>query len=204
MKVYLYIIIALLGCIFITLFSCTPDRKRTRAVDKNESVKNARSADSLKTEPAITDQEKEEDEEPTISDADAFIDIVVSDSDLVKGQALDVEFRFYTKIEARNMSSIQWPESDDFEVQNTGLDSIRKMKEVMYSGHKYYTVILRKVRLTPQKVGELKIKPVTMEVSFSVPTGKTVKSQFGDTPVMREVKKTLKSREVTINVSEKK
>jgi len=196
--------VILLSCIFfISAFSCTPDRKRGTATDTDVS-ETLSAEDSLIGEAVANKDEEDTEEADKIPDSDAFIRAIVQNDKIGKNQTTEVRFRLYTIVDIKSISSTVWPELDEsFEVEEIALDSIRKMDKETFKGLRYNIVDLRALKLRPKKAGILIIKPVAMNVSFTIPGDKYEKTVIGEIPVIEEVKKTLKSDEVTINVIDK-
>lgn len=208
--IYWFYLTTLICCIVcISVSSCTPDRKRGD-LSRSDSTGTYSETDSLPTadEAAIISETNNVNDTITedfleIFDSEAFIRTIVQEKNINKEQVIEAKFRFYTKIDIKNISLTIWPDFKDFEVKEVALDSVRPMRKETFKNQKYNIIDLRIVKLKPKKAGTLTIGPATMNVSFYAPSGKKEKTAIGEVPVVKEIKKTLKSETITINVIEK-
>jgi len=133
---------------------------------------------------------------------DAFIRAIVSKTKVREQEAFIVTFRFYTTLEVRDIGKIEFPEFEGFMVEDQDLPGSRQLKMEHYNGRNYYSVDLKRTLLFPQRSGKITIPSGKIEMVFSVRSGKTVDTFFGPQYVMTDVKKTMTTSPLTINVSE--
>lgn len=137
-----------------------------------------------------------------INASDAFIRAIVSKTKVREQEAFVVTFRFYTTLDPRDIGKIEFPEFEGFMVEDQDLPSTRQLKYEHYNGRNYYSVDLKRTLLFPQRSGNITIPAGKIEMVFNVRSGKTVDTFFGPQYIMTDVKKTLMSKPLTINVSE--
>lgn len=136
-----------------------------------------------------------------INSSDAFIRAIVSKSKVSEQESFVVTFRFYTTLEVRDIGKIEFPEFDGFMVEEQPLAATRQMTMEHYNGRNYYAVDLRRTLLFPQRSGKITIPSGKIEMVFNVRSGKTVQTFFGPQYVMTDVKKTMTTAPLTIDVS---
>lgn len=136
-----------------------------------------------------------------INSSDAFIRAIVSKSKVSEQESFVVTFRFYTTLEVRDIGKIEFPEFDGFMVEEQPLPPTRQMTFEHYNGRNYYAVDLRRTLLFPQRSGKITIPSGKIEMVFNVRSGKTVQTFFGPQYVMTDVKKTMTTSPLTIDVS---
>lgn len=136
-----------------------------------------------------------------INSSDAFIRAIVSKSKVSEQESFVVTSRFYTTLEVRDIGKIEFPEFDGFMVEEQPLPPTRQMTFEHYNGRNYYAVDLRRTLLFPQRSGKITIPSGKIEMVFNVRSGKTVETFFGPQYVMTDVKKTMTTSPLTIDVS---
>lgn len=137
-----------------------------------------------------------------IKSTDAFIRAIVSKTRVREQEAFVVTFRFYTTLEVRDIGKIEFPEFEGFMVEDQDLPGSRQLQMEHYNGRNYYAVDLKRTLLFPQRSGKITIPSGKIEMLFSVRTGRTVDTFFGRQYVMTDVKKTMNTSPLTINVTE--
>lgn len=136
----------------------------------------------------------------TVSGSDAFIRTIISKNSPYEQEGFTVTFRLYTTLNIVNFGNIQFPEFEGFMVEEIELPLNRQLKMERYNDRNYYTADLRKSLLFPQRSGKIAIPAGTLEMVFSVPSGKRVSTFFGSQELMVDVKKALVTNPVTVNV----
>lgn len=137
-----------------------------------------------------------------IKSTDAFIRAIVSKTRVREQEAFIVTFRFYTTLEVREIGKIEFPEFDGFMVEDQDLPGSRQLQMEHYNGRNYYSVDLKRTLLFPQRSGKITIPSGKIEMVFNVRSGKTIDTFFGPQYVMTDVKKTMTTSPLNINVSE--
>ncbi len=136
----------------------------------------------------------------TVSADDAFIRAIVSKNDPYEQEGFTVTFRLYTILNPINYGKIQFPEFEGFMVEEIDLPANQQLQLERYNGRNYYTADLRKTLLFPQRSGQISIPRGSLEMVFSVPSGRRVSTFFGTQEVMVDVKKELITNPLSINV----
>lgn len=137
---------------------------------------------------------------PTVSANDAFIRAIVSKNSPYEQEGFTVTFRLYTTLNIVNFGKIRFPEFEGFMVEEIELPMNQQLQMERYEGKNYYTADLRKTLLFPQRSGKITIPSGSIEMVFSVPSGRRVSTFFGSQEVMVDVKKEMVTNPVAINV----
>lgn len=136
-----------------------------------------------------------------IKDTDAFIRAIVSKNRIYEQEGFMVTFKLYTTLDVVNFGRIEFPEFEGFLVEELDVASNQQLQLEHYNGRNYYTAVLRKTLLFPQRSGKMTIPRGRIEMVFSVPSGKKISSFFGMQEVNVDVKKPMITNPVTINVN---
>ena len=113
-------------------------------------------------------------------------------------EAITIEYRLYVapRTGVSNWREVDNPEFNGFWSQNIDYNS-REVFKGMYNGEEYRYVILRRSVLYPQKTGELKIEPLSLDVAIDVPSGQY---DFFGRPLSRQVRKTISTGTKKVDV----
>ena len=136
-----------------------------------------------------------------IKATDAFIRTVVSKSSIYEQEGFMVTFKLYTTLNVVDFGRIEFPEFEGFLVEELDVPSNQQLKLEHYNGRNYYTAVLRKTLLFPQRPGKITIPSGKLEMVFSVPSGKKISSFFGMQEVNVDVKKPMITNPVSVNVT---
>ena len=136
----------------------------------------------------------------TVSTGDAFIRAILSKNSIYEQEGFTVTFRLYTTLNVVNYGKIQFPEFEGFMVEEVDVPMNQQLQMERYNGRNYYTADLRKTLLFPQRAGEITIPAGSLEMVFSVPSGRKVSTFFGSQEVMVDVKKALRTNPLSVNV----
>ncbi|MBP1617865.1 MAG: hypothetical protein H6Q14_1692 [Bacteroidetes bacterium] len=115
-----------------------------------------------------------------ISDEDAFIETIISKTQVSEQEAFGVTYKLYTKLAVQEVRRTRLPDFDGFQVDNLNVDNLQYQTE-SYNGQDYHTAILRKILLTPLQKGTLEIPESTIALVFQIPAG--VRTIFGEQTV---------------------
>lgn len=137
-----------------------------------------------------------------IKSTDAFIRTVVSKSQIYEQEGFMVSFKLYTTLNVVDFGRIEFPEFEGFLVEELDVPSNQQLKLEHYNGRNYYTAVLRKTLLFPQRAGKITIPSGRLEMVFSVPSGKKISSFFGTQEVNVDVKKPMITNPATVNVTQ--
>lgn len=136
-----------------------------------------------------------------IKETDAFIRAIVSKNNIYEQEGFMVTFKLYTTLDVVNYGNIEFLEFEGFLVEEIDIPSNQQLQLEHYNGRNYYTANLRKTLLFPQRSGKMTIPSGTLEMVFSVPSGKKVASFFGMQEVNVDVKKPLITNPLTLNIN---
>lgn len=138
---------------------------------------------------------------PNVSEKDVFIRAIVSKNSVYEQEGFTVTFKLYTTLNIVDIGKITFPEFEGFMVEEVDVPSNQGQIE-RYNGRNYSTADLRKSILFPQRSGKITIPSGRLEMVFSVPSGKRVSTFFGTQEVMADVRKTLVTNPITIDVKQ--
>lgn len=159
------------------------------------------SPDQIPKSQAQQESDKSGSSSPTIKSTDAFIRAIVSKNTMYEQEGFTVTFRLYTTLNVVDFGKIEFPEFEGFMVEEIELPMNQQLKIEQYNGKSYYTADLRKTLLFPQRSGKITIPSGRIEMVFSVPSGKRISTFFGSQEVVVDVKKTLVTNPVSVNVT---
>ncbi len=113
-------------------------------------------------------------------------------------EAVTIEYRLYV---APNTGVSNWretnsPKYNGFWSQSTD-SKTQNIQRGEYNGEEYRYVVLRRTVLYPQKTGELKIEPLSLDITIDVPTNR--RDFFGNV-LMQQVHKTISAKTRTLDV----
>ena len=137
----------------------------------------------------------------TIEDGDIFIVGTVSRTKVYEDEALLLTYKLYTLHDIESINGGAVPQFDNFYSKEIPMPSNLQFEIDEYKGRNYYSAVIAKYLLQPQKSGKLKIEPMNMDVVVS----KTVYNQdpfpfFHGIPEPIRIKKSLKSNVIEIDV----
>ena len=113
-------------------------------------------------------------------------------------EAITVVYKLYVSPDTgvSNWREKDNPRYNDFWSQNIEIKGLN-VEKGEYNGEEYRYVVLRKTVLYPQKIGELKLEPLVLDVTVEVPTNR---SDIFGRPIMSKVPKTVTAGSRTIRV----
>ncbi len=148
------------------------------------------------------------------SATDLFIKAFADKSSVMQGEQLTVTYKLYTRVQISQYSIQKLPSFSGFWSNDLlkGTDKAKQYNEVI-NGQKYIVAEIRKVALFPQKTGKLSIDPLEVEAIAQVQVKNKASNPFGsffNDPFFQnqfsfgyqDVKRTLKSNALSINVTE--
>ena len=140
--------------------------------------------------------------EPVTTDGDIFIRVIVDKKNVAEGEYLTATVKLYTKYNIASVDKIQFPAFDNFFKQDIETPPVRSLQQESINGVSYGTAILQKFILIPQKSGELKIDPMTMDCAIQQRVQSRSRSIFDDFfgSGVQNVPRKLKSKPLIINV----
>ena len=103
---------------------------------------------------------------------------------------------FAQNVNPTDVDVVDMPKYNDFWSYNVDIPN-RNIETSIYKGERYNFVEWRKVVLYPQRAGKLEIKPLSLDVTVNVPTGKR---DFFQRVIYTQVPKLVSAGNLTINV----
>ena len=103
---------------------------------------------------------------------------------------------FAQNVNPTDVDVVDMPKYNDFWSYNVDIPN-RNIDTSIYKGERYNFVEWRKVVLYPQRAGKLEIKPLSLDVTVNVPTGKR---DFFQRVIYTQVPKLISAGNLTINV----
>ena len=132
--------------------------------------------------------------------ADKNIHLVaeVSNKNPFLNEAISVSYKLYVSPDTgvNNWRELEAPRYADFWSNNIDIKSLN-VQNGTFKGKPYRYVVLRRTLLYPQKTGELKIEPLTLDISVQVPSNR--RDFFGNL-ISSSVNKTVSSGSSIIDV----
>lgn len=132
---------------------------------------------------------------------DLFLRIIVDKNTLYQGDYLIATYKIFTRYEISNNKIDDLPFGNGFYKQDINIPQPRLAPENI-GGKVYYTAVINKVVLFPQKSGTLTIEPFSGQFTILLPTRSRGRNIFDDFfgPNYQEVPKKVRSNAVQINV----
>lgn len=135
-----------------------------------------------------------------INPKDAFVRAIFSKTKVAEQEALVVTFRFYTVLNVIEADKVEFPEFEGFITEDFELPSNRQWRLENFNGKNYQVIDIKKTLLFPQRSGKITIPSGKLDIIFAVKSGQVSDWFFGTSDVMSEVKRTLKTTPVTVDI----
>lgn len=135
-----------------------------------------------------------------INPNDVFIRAIFSKTRVKEQDAIDVTFRLYTVMSVKEVTRIHFPEFKEFTTYEIALPPNLQMQLENYKERNYQTIDIKKTLLFPEKSGKINLPVGEMDLVLQLPSGRQAQTIFGPQDVMTEVKKTIKTPPVIINI----
>lgn len=137
-----------------------------------------------------------------ISSDDLFIRASLSMGKVYEQEAVLLTYKVYSTVNLTNLNN-PTPDLKGFHIQEVQLPREKNFELEHYNGRNYQTLIWRQFVLFPQQSGELEIPSLDFEGVVAVQTRRSLdpfEMMFNGGPSYYEVKKTLKSNKLTLEV----
>ena len=133
---------------------------------------------------------------------DVFVRLHVDKHSAYLGEQIVAWIKIYTKVNLSGIDQGKGPEFTGFYKQPVDIPQLRNLQPENVDGDVYYTGVIQKVVLYPQKTGEITIEPFDLVVTTRQQVRSRSKSLFDDFfgPTVQDVPRTIKSNAVKINV----
>ncbi len=138
------------------------------------------------------------------NEGDIFIRVIVDKKNVFLGEYLVASVKLYSKANISSIDNVQFPAFDGFFKQDIETPPLRSLERETVNGEIYGTGIIKKFILIPQKTGELKIDPMTMNCSIQQQVKNRRRGVFDDFfgATVQTVPQKLKSKTISVNVKQ--
>lgn len=130
------------------------------------------------------------------SDKDSFMKLVTTAEEAILGQQITLEYKLFTQQDVNGYELINEPDYDGFFSQELRNYRAEVTREIL-KGKEYYTKVLKKVALFPQRTGRFDFTPVTVTLAIPISGAKKNRGFFSSTPTRQ---KRIKTNPLTIQV----
>jgi hypothetical protein len=117
-----------------------------------------------------------------------------------QGEQIVATYKLYNKAALRGIEAQRMPEFDGFYTADIKIDNTNNSSREVINGVPFDVHVLKKTILIPQKTGELTLIPLEIDAIVQVQGKQVVNTWFGPRYQMKDVKLTLKSNAIKINV----
>ncbi len=132
------------------------------------------------------------------TDKESFMKLETTSEEAILGQQITLEYILYTQQDVNGYELVNEPDYDGFfsqELRNYRAEVSRKV----LNGKEYYTKVLKKVALFPQRTGRFDFSPVTVTLAIPIPGAKSNGGFFSRPPTRQ---KRIKTNPLTIQVND--
>ena len=138
------------------------------------------------------------------TEGDIFIRVIVDKKNAFLGEYLVASVKLYSKANISSIDNVQFPAFDGFFKQDIETPPLRSLERETINGEIYGTGVIKKFILIPQKTGELKIDPMTMDCSIQQQVKNRRRGVFDDFfgPSVQTVSQKLKSKTISVNIKQ--
>jgi hypothetical protein len=134
---------------------------------------------------------------------DFFVRAVVDKTSISRGEHIVATIKLFSKYSISSIENVEYPSFGGFYRQDVETPQLSKLEKEVVNGQVYYTGVLQKMVLFPQKNGEIVIEPFSLQAVLQITMRNRSRSVWDDFfgPQVREVRKKVKSKPVRISVS---
>jgi hypothetical protein len=131
-----------------------------------------------------------------------FIRVIPSKSNVYEDEGLTVTYKLYTRVEISGYDNPKFPEFVGFFAQEIDVPDNQQWLLENYNGSNYRTAILKQTVLYPRETGKLTIDKGSFDITLRLKVDNARRGSIFDDffDSYRDVKKTIYSNPVTINV----
>jgi len=156
-------------------------------------------------EPAKQESGQANADPANLGDNDLFVRLVVDKSEAFLGDQIVATVKIYTKVRLAAIDkNFKGPEFTGFFTENLEVPDLRNLQKEAVDGVIYYTGVLRKMIIFPQKTGTLTIEPFNLDVTVRQEVRRRVNDPFFDDfflPDVQVYNLTLTSKPLRIRVN---
>ena len=134
---------------------------------------------------------------------DFFVRVVVDKTSISRGEHIVATIKLFSKYSISSIENVEYPSFGGFYRQDVETPQLSKLEKEVVNGQVYYTGVLQKMVLFPQKNGEILIDPFSLQAVLQITMRNRSRSVWDDFfgPQVREVRKKVKSKPIKISVS---
>ena len=140
----------------------------------------------------------------TVSERDLFVNLILDKKEVYLGEQITATVKIFTKVSLLGVDqNFKGPDFTGFFTEPLTIPQLRNLQSEAYNGDIYYTGVLRKTMIIPQKTGPITIKPFDLDVTMRKEVRRRVADPFFDDfdiPDVQEIPFKLRSKEVTVQV----
>jgi len=114
-------------------------------------------------------------------DKESFVRLETTAEEAILGQQITLEYKLYTQQNVNDVGLVNEPDYDGFfsqELRNYRAEVSREILE----GKEYYTKVLKKIALFPQRTGTFDFSPVTINLAIPIPGARRTGGFFSSVP----------------------
>jgi len=133
-----------------------------------------------------------------IGDRESFMKLETTSEEAILGQQITLEYNLYTQQDINGYELVNEPDYDGFFSQELRNYRAEVTREIL-NGKEYYTKVLKKVALFPQRTGRFDFSPVTVSLAIPIPGAKKSRGFFSSVPTRQ---KRIKTNALTLQVND--
>jgi hypothetical protein len=147
---------------------------------------------------------KTQEQSGSINDKDLFISLILDKKEAYIGEQIIATIKIYTTVNLSEYDrGFKGPDFTGFFIEPIDVPPLRNLEREALNGQIYYSGVLKKMMIIPQKAGELTIQPFDLDVAVRKEVRRRSSDPFFDDFFMSDVQDvpvTLKSKSVKILV----
>ena len=132
---------------------------------------------------------------------DVYVKLIVNKKEAYIGEQIVATIKLYTKLQISGIDDrFKGPDFTGFYTEPIEIQPLRKFEPENVDGDIYYTGVLQKVLLIPQKAGDLAIEPFNLDISIRQQVKRRSNSIFDEffEPSVQDIPVKLKSNRIVI------
>lgn len=132
-----------------------------------------------------------------VGDRESYVKLETTAEEAILGQQITLEYKLYTQQDVNGYDLVNEPDYDGFfsqELRNYRAEVLREIVD----GKEFYTKVLKKVALFPQRTGRFDFQPVTVSLAIPIPGAKKSRGFFSSVPTRQ---KRIQTNALTLQVN---
>ncbi|MEM9548950.1 MAG: BatD family protein [Bacteroidota bacterium] len=118
-------------------------------------------------------------------DKETYVKMEASSLDAILGQQITLEYKLYTQQDVNGYDLLNEPEYEGFFSQELGNYRASVSREII-DGKEFYTKVIKKVALFPQRTGQFDFEPVIVTLAIPIPGAKKRGGFFSSVPTRKK------------------